>query len=72
MADYNSLTDLFDDIAKAIRAKTGSEDYFYAKDFPEEIQNIGAKDFVFNSNATISGTQRQFERCVYNGTAASN
>lgn len=72
MAEYNNLASLFSDIATAIRTKTGSEGLIVATDFPTEIGNISTTNFIFEDNATISGTQRSFERCVYNGSASSN
>ena len=40
MAKYNSLGELFADIANAIRAKTGSTDPIVAEDFPEVIDEM--------------------------------
>lgn len=51
MTTHNSLAALFDDIADAIRAKTGSSAQIVADDFPDEIAAIsgggGASGVVY-------------------------
>lgn len=49
----SSLSELFTDIADAIRTKTGGTDTIVANDFPSEILSIPVSDALENS---ISGT----------------
>lgn len=44
MASYNSLNELFIDIATSIRRKSGNDNKIKLEDFPSEIDKIGMGD----------------------------
>ena len=52
---HTTLTDLFTDIANAIRTKTESTDTIIADNFPSEIEAIETKIDYVNDQATIVG-----------------
>ena len=52
MAKHDTLGSLFDDIANAIRSKTGNSEPIIADDFPDEIVAIQSGDSLDTSDAT--------------------
>lgn len=80
MATHNTLTALFDDIADAIREKTGDTAAIVADDFPAEVRAIvtgvettivvttkaGATVTATNGGTTVSGTADSSGACSLN------
>lgn len=69
---YTALTDLFSDIADAIRAKKGSSSLIVATDFPSEISTIptggGGGTDVSDTTATADKVLDGYKFHVANGT----